>query len=887
MRKRKWLRWILTLTIALFVVSAGLSRALRTRPARRYLTAHLEASFGRPVEVGRFDFSLLDGARLEAHSVTVSEDSRFGHEYFLRAETLTAGLRWPALLSGRFEFGTLSFSKPSLNLVRDAQGRWNIERWLPPVSPGTSVPGSVGLPAAPRGVSTARLYRIDVDDGRINFKQGDDKSPFALLDVSGRLEQDSAGRWELDLEARPMRAGVELQEIGMLRLRGNIAGTSARLQPAELSLTWRGVSLADALRLSSQFDYGVRGQLAVDLSARVAPPDPPSNDAAGPRGAQWSISGVARLTGIHGWKLPAHATDPAVNLSLEAAWRLGGVRAEIGKLLVEMPSSRMQGSGDLDWGHGFHPQLHIESSSLGLGDLLAWYRAFRPGIAETLGLEGTLGVDATLSGWPLQLEQGALASVGGKLTASSLPSPLHIGAINASVSRGALDFAPTEISFPAAASQGTTGTISAVDASPNTFVMGGTIFPDRPGALRWPPNWSFSIEGATSRIEDWLALSQALAQPLTSGWTAAGGLATNMRGVHRAGSPATLWLGTVDFRGLTATPPFVNQPLRFPRAHVELAPSQRTITLFAAEAFGATWRGTVGRMDAGGHWTFDLSADHLDASELDRWMGPRARPGLLARLRGLGKPAADTPERDAAIARMAARGRLRVAEIVLAPLRLERFDGEAVLAGRTITIRKAQADFFGGQVAGGFDAQLLADPSYRFQGSFDRVDLARLGHAVPSLNNRISGTASATVTLAAHGVGRENLVRSMEGDGAIYARNAELRGLDLASLIPGGNPDSPPGRFVSAKGSFHIGSGGIETSDFVLDNSQGRFQAEGRIDFSRTLNFRIHPSMFHATTSPANASPPSFLLSGTVEAPKLVLSSPAPKAAAKSGFRGR
>jgi hypothetical protein len=464
---------------------------------------------------------------------------------------------------------------------------------------------------------------------------------------------------------------------------------------------------------------------------------------------------------------------------------------------------------------------------------------------------------------------------------------LHIGAINASVSRGGLDFAPTGISFPAAASEGRTGTISAVDASPNTFMMRGTIFPDRLGALRWPPNWSFSIEGGTSRIEDWLALSQALAQPLNSGWTAAGGLAMNMRGVHQTGSPATLWLGTVDFHGLTATPPFVNQPLRFPRTHIEFAQSQRTITLFAAGAFGATWRGTVVRKDAEAQWTFDLSADHLDASELDRWMGPRARPGLLARFRGLGKPAADTSERDAAIARMAARGRLRVAEIVLAPLRLERFDGEAELAGRAITIRKAQADFFGGKVAGGFDAQLLADPSYRFQGSFDRVDLARLGHAVPSLNNRISGTASATITLAAHGVGRENLVRSMEGDGRMDARNAELRGLDLASLIPGGNQDSPPGRFASAKGSFHIGSGGIETSDFVLDNSQDRFEAEGRIDFSHTLNFRIHSSMSHATTSPANASPLSFLLSGTVEAPKLVLSSPAPKAAARSGFRGR
>ena len=104
--------------------------------------------------------------------------------------------------------------------MRDADGHWNIERWLPPASPGASRPGFVGPLAASRGVPAARLYRIQVDGGRINFKQRDDKSPFALLDVSGSVEQDSAGRWQLDLEARPMRAGVELQDIGTLHLRG-------------------------------------------------------------------------------------------------------------------------------------------------------------------------------------------------------------------------------------------------------------------------------------------------------------------------------------------------------------------------------------------------------------------------------------------------------------------------------------------------------------------------------------------------------------------------------------------------------------------------------------------------------------------------------------------
>ena len=100
--------------------------------------ARLAASFGRPVDVSWFDFSLLDGARIEAHFISVSDDPHFGNEYFLRSDTLTAGLRWPALLAGRFEFGPVSLARPSLNLARDAEGHWNIERWLPPApQPGS------------------------------------------------------------------------------------------------------------------------------------------------------------------------------------------------------------------------------------------------------------------------------------------------------------------------------------------------------------------------------------------------------------------------------------------------------------------------------------------------------------------------------------------------------------------------------------------------------------------------------------------------------------------------------------------------------------------------------------------------------------------------------
>jgi hypothetical protein len=866
--KRKWLRSFAILAVALLALSFGISRGLRTSAARRYLIAHLEASFGRPVEVGRFDFSLLDGARLEANSITISEDPRFGNEYFLRADALKAGFRWSALLSGRFEFGSLSLSRPSLNMVRDAQGHWNVEQWLPPAPAGNSRPGFVGPPAAARNVSTARLYRIDVDGGRINFKQGDDKSPLALIAVSGRVDHDNAGRWQLDLEGQPMRAGVELQQIGTIRLRGNIAGTSARLQPADLSLNWRDVSLADALRLAHESDSGVRGKLALDLTARIAPPHPASSGAIEKSsGAQWSISGGAQLTGFHGWRVSEHETDPAADLSFVAAWRLGEARTQIRTIQVEMPNSHLQGTGEVDWAHGIRPELHINSSKIGLSDVLAWYRAVRPGVPENLTLDGTLGVDMTLSGWPPRLDQGALAGVGGKLTAALLPSPLLIGPINASASRGGLDFAPTEISFSPAIADEANGTVSTQPSPQNSFVVRGAVSPNESGVFHTQPNWSFSIEGAAQSVENWLALSAALAQPLNNGWTATGGLAVKMRGTHRAESPSTAWLGTMDFREFHLNPVFMNQPVAVSKARVEFTPSQKTVTVSAAQAFGAKWQGSISRKQTDGRWIFDLSADRLDTAELDRWLGPRARPSLLTLITGFGKSMAEVPDREDTISKIAARGRLRISELALTPLSFEKFDGEAELSGRTITLRKAQADFFGGKAAGTFSASLVPDPSYEFQGRFDRVDLARLAHATAALNNRFSGTASATIRISSHGIGRENLVRSIEGDGKLDARKAEFRGLIFPSMTPGSKQDYSAGPFASAQGSFHIGNGAIAISDLLLENSQGRFQAEGHIDFSHALDLRIHPSNIRAATNAGSAPLPGFLLRGTIEAP--------------------
>jgi len=145
--------------------------------------------------------------------VSIGENPAFGHEYFLRADRMTANVRWLGLLRGHFEFGTISLSRPSLILVRNESGRWNLEGWLPPAPSKSSASAFAYGPQSPAATGN-HLQKIEFDEGRINFKTGDEKRPFAFTNVSGSVEQMGPGRWQLRLEAQPWRSGVPLQSTG-------------------------------------------------------------------------------------------------------------------------------------------------------------------------------------------------------------------------------------------------------------------------------------------------------------------------------------------------------------------------------------------------------------------------------------------------------------------------------------------------------------------------------------------------------------------------------------------------------------------------------------------------------------------------------------------------
>ncbi len=829
MRLRKWWKPALAIAILLIALQAAVSLLVRTHRLHGYLVAQLERAFGRQVDVRDFGVRILPSPQLNAEGVTVGEDPAFGYEYFLRAERLSAGLRWMGLLRGHFEFGTMSLSKPSLILVRNAEGRWNLERWLPPASAATGQsPRFYGPPAPVAPVH--RLEKIEFDGGRINFKSDDDKQAFAFMNVSGSVEQVSPGRWQLQLEAQPWRSGVALQSAGTIRVRGDLAGTSARLQPAEITLHWSDASLADVFRLFRGQDYGVRGVFALDASAKSA-----AGKEDGP--GDWTFSVQARAGQIHRWDLTERSDDPRLNVNVTGRGNAGARSLVAEQIAVEGPRSDLRGMLRLTGGIAPSAELRLDSMGIQAGDLLAWYRAFHADVAEGVTAEQYFTGGMILRGWPIALESAALSSSGGTLKVPGLAAPLRIGPVSGGRQRNMLVVGPVHISIGGEVRETTEqkkrrAAPAIENAADLKFTQDLTT-----------PAGSFNVEGNISKVEDFLKLSAALGKPLNHGWELTGGATASAKWEWEKPFSGR-WNSRVALDKANLTVAGLNQPLKIVEGELDWIGGRRIARVIKVEGFGGTWAGQIEESpaaDAEGraNWKFKLHADQLSAADLDRWVGPRARPSWLQRLLPslLGGAARSTPASEL-LRRLNADGELAITQLTVEKLKLEQVLAKGSLHDLHLNVSEAEAEWAGGKVRAKMDAKFLPRPAYEITADLERVNLAQLPGA-GRIAERVGGAASGTLRLKTEGVGRDELLRKLAGRCDFHLSKVEFRGWDVNASVAEGAARPGISRWAAGEGSLSFKDSSIRLDDFQLDNGKQLTLVNGTLTFGRIADLDI------------------------------------------------
>lgn len=835
LRSRRRLRIFLIVVATLFLVDYGLSILLESGWLHRSLTLHLEAAFGRPVDVSHYSFSLLEGPRLEADYITVGENPRFGHEYFLRADQVAISPRWSALLRGKFELGALSITRPSLNLVRLPDGEWNLESWLPRPTPG--------LPLAPVSYrASVRPARVEVSSGRIDFKEGDNKLPFAFVDVEGAVEQTSFGSWRLDLRAQPFRAGVDLQQAGELNLDGIMGGTSSRLRPASLQLNWDAASLSDVLRLFRGYDYGMRGLFSLQLKAQT-------------RGYDWNFSSAAQFRRLHRWDLPPRQDDPAANLDVQATWYPADARLELSNAVVEMPRSSIHAIGKMTFAPAPTPEqasikdehLKITSRSLVLSDALSWYRAFHRNVADQLEVRGSASLNLNLVGWPPRVENGQIGSAGAEADGGSTPVQMRMGKASLAILPNSVTWQPT---------------IFSIGAGNGAFRLQASLS-RRP---EWRSTWK--LGGRTPEVRSLFDAAEALGFNLPPGWLLNGPIDCDLQWTGKIWPAPGSRSGTVTLNGLKIQAPFLNRDITHLKASIVLSPDADRAQLASANAFGADWRGFLQR-SAGGEWMFTLSANELSAAEMDRWLNPQRREDLLDRL--LPFLAAQPQPRPMPLW-LHGRGTISVGQFALSSFQFHQLAAEASVNGRHLKLTNAQAGFYGGTLSGSMALDLSQQPSYNLIAQFRDVNLGMLAAHTFSLSNLFAGAASGNLRLVAKGLGRDALLRSLTCQGSAQVLGASYTAMDLMDSVLASARRLGITNFPRATADFSCAHGRVSFSRLQLQSPRGDFLASGYVGFDRSIGFEILPAANppFASGSPVPVmTPVTYRLDGSLNAPEL------------------
>lgn len=223
------------------------------------ITKAISQAFGRPASLSSVELRLLPWPGFVLTDLTVAEDPAYGAEPVLHANTVTANVRLLPLWRGRLEIGSVDVDEASLNVVRTAPGKWNLDPLFRTAAARTRAAAS----AHPR-----RFPYLEATNSRINFKNGAEKLPFSLVNARLSFWQESSGEWRVRLRGQPARTDVvlDLADTGIVRMEASVhSAPELRLMPLRVDLDWRQAQLGQLSRLLLGYDPGWRGDLRGEL----------------------------------------------------------------------------------------------------------------------------------------------------------------------------------------------------------------------------------------------------------------------------------------------------------------------------------------------------------------------------------------------------------------------------------------------------------------------------------------------------------------------------------------------------------------------------------------------------------------------------------------------
>ncbi|MGO9128043.1 MAG: AsmA family protein [Terriglobales bacterium] len=798
------------------VILAGLCLV---RPGANRLRARIVGSIslalGRSIDVSSVHLRLLPQPGFDLENFVVHDDPAFGAEPVLRAQGVTALLRLTSLLRGRLEIATLSLTEPSLNLVRNPEGHWNLENLVERADKISTAPTST----AKAGKRPAFPY-IEARHGRVNFKFGPEKKPYALTDSDFSLWQDSENMWSMRLKAQPMRTDFNLSDTGILRVTGSWQRAAAlRDTPLQFTFLWDRAQLGQLTKLAYGSDKGWRGAVRIAAQLSGTP-------------AHLGITAGASAEDFRRYDIPGGG---AMRLAVQCTAQYsstdntlsdGACTAPVAEGLIALTGSVMNPLGPRSY------DLILAAQNVPMQSLVVLARHAKMALPDDLVATGEMNANVRIQS-PDQ-EHGPLSGWhgGGEITGIHLRSTFTN-----------TDLAPSDVSFTVSSERGAAN----LTVNPVRLSLGHVVPALLQGHLSHK-GYDFELKGE-AQLQRLLQAARTAGIPALQ--TAAEGSAN--LDLHIAGDwarfAAAEITGKARLHSVRSRLRALDAPFDIVAADLILGPSQTQVNNLTAIVAGTSWRGSLALTRPCATLNacpihLDLHADQVTIEQWAPLLFPKAQEEPWYRF-GSGSVRSGSP----GFIGLNANGKLTVDKLVVRGIIVNKVSSTIQVQGGEVEFKDLRAELLGGRHTGDWTADFTSQPPrYSLNGVLDRVVLGQLAAAMN--NPWITGVATAKYQVTAYGPGFAELLASATGTSQVEVRNGAFPHLVLA-----GNGGLPVQRLTARlsmrAGKFEIQGGSLET--------QGEeYQLSGTASLARVLDLKL-----------TRDGAPGFNITGTLTQPRV------------------
>jgi hypothetical protein len=819
--KRRFLLITAAILLALFIIRPG-ANGLRKR-----IVNSVSMALGRRVEVQWVKLRVLPQPGFDLENFVVYDDPAFGAEPMLRADEVTAALRLRSLLRGRLEIGRLSLKEPSFNLVRDERGHWNIEALLDRAAHTPAVPTSHTRPER-RPV----FPYIEADNGRINFKIGQEKKAYALTDADFALWLESENQWGMRLAAKPMRTDFNLSDLGIVRAEGTWQRSGSLSDtPLKFTVDWERAQLGQFTKLISGKDKGWRG--GVTLASTLA-------------GTPAHLMVTARAT-IEDFRRYDIVSSDSLRLAASCTAQYSSTQREVSNIVCQAPLSQgiliLAGSIQSPTGPRNY-DLAVLAQDIPLQPLVSLARHAKRGLPDDLTGKGMLNGDISLR----TVKDAGQARLEWSGTGEIESLRLSSRSTQSSWNSDALPFAFSSTAIPEKAAReiDTRASGSRLEIGPFAVALGGSSAVKVNG---WTDatSYDFLVQGE-SQVQRLLSAAQTLglqAPRLTADGTArlrfeVGGAWSDFAAPQISGI-AQLHSIRGEFPG--------TGPFDIASANLLLAKGRAEIGNISASAAGARWTGAISipQPCSGAACSVELklNADTLYVDRLRNWLYPKPRPKPWYRVLSPNKP-----QGASTLKMINAGGTISAARVVFRGLIADNVSAQLEMKHGHVAVRNLRGGLLGGRHVGNWEADLqTTPPTYNGDGRLEQISLSDLAQAMHS--DWITGSGSGSYRFIASGSNARQALKSASATLKFDVFNGLMPHLALAS-------SGPPLRIRHFGGQLLLRDGGFRIEDSQLETATHVYQVSGTATMERKLNLKFVSSGAHM-----------FNISGTLTEPRV------------------